>query len=115
MPNPFYTLAWCARELRSSIDWGSLLGLGDLGEWGLVAQTQQERLEILHSQGFDPDWSKLLHLLVQGSFWRGDQLARHGCLRLPHRFRGKPSGNGKAATMLADRYGLPVEFIAAGG
>ena len=78
-----------------------------------MAQTQQERLEVSHSQEPEPDWSKLLRMLVEGGFWREDRGVHHGRFRLPRSFRGKPSGNGEAATMLAHRYDLPLEFAEA--
>ena len=52
-------------------------------------------------------------MLVKGGFWREDEVVQHGRFRLPRSFWGKPSGNGEAATVLADRYGLPLEFTEA--
>jgi len=115
LPTLFHRLAWCASTLRSSVDWGSLLGLSSLGQRGLVAQTQRERTNAGLGKGSEQDWVKLLRMLVESGCWREDQVVHHGRFWLPASLRGKPSGNGEAARMLAEHYGVPVGFMAQAG
>ena len=115
MPTLFHRLAWCASELRSSVDWGSMLGLSSLGRRGLVAQTQQERLNAASDKEPVQDWAKLLRMLVASGRWQEDQVVQHGRFCLPTSLRDKPSGNGEAARILAAHYGLPVQFVGPAG
>ena len=49
-------------------------------------------------------------MLVESGRWREDQVVQHGRFCLPASLRGKSSGNGEAARILANQYGLPMEF-----
>jgi len=42
-------------------------------------------------------------------------VVHHGRFWLPASLRGKPSGNGEAARMLAEHYGVPVGFMEQAG
>ena len=79
MPNLFNRLAWCVSELRSSVDWGSMLGLSSLGRRGLVAQTQQEILNAADDQEPVQDWVRLLRMVVASGRWQEDQVVQNGC------------------------------------
>ena len=79
-----------------------------------MAQTQQERTNA-GLGSLEQDWVKLLHMLVESGRWREDQVVHHGRFWLPVSLRGKPSGNGEAARMLAEHYGVPVGFVAQAG
>ena len=92
-----------------------MLGLSSLGRRGLVAQTQQERLNAADDQEPVQDWVRLLRMVVASGRWQEDQVVQNGCFCLPSSLRDKPSGNGEAARILAAHYGLPVQFVGPAG
>ena len=75
-----------------------MLGLSALGRRGLVAQTQQARLNAAADKEPVQDWVRLLRMLVASGRWQEDQVVQNGCFCLPTSLRDKPSGNGEAAS-----------------